>query len=64
MSWHVVMATPHRQGTNGRLTRDVEKNPASGNEDAESAAYPNNYIGDDVIAWIGSMQWQLDGVTD
>ena len=54
------MATPHRQGTNGRLTRDAENGPASGNEDAESARYSKKYIDDDELGWIASMLSETD----
>ena len=59
----VVIATPHHQGTNGRLTRDAENGPASGTQDAESAAYVKESI-EDELEWMGFMFSELDVGTD
>ena len=50
----VVMATPHRQGINGRLTRDAENGPASGTQEAESAAYGKEST-EDEFEWMAIM---------
>ena len=59
----VVMSTPHRQGTNGRLTRDAENGPALGTQEAESPAYGKEHI-EGELEWMGIMLSESDDGTD